>query len=345
MHFNITIVGAGPAGSMAAYKLAKGGKKVILFDHRAPWEKPCGGMIGPGTIEKHPIMLKYSYPKTIHNGINLISPRSDKTFIASSQPFPAVSRLELGKFLINQAEKAGAAFLRQKVLAISRDGLKWNIETEQGSYMSELIIGADGAGSIVRKTIIGKIPGKYLLRACGFFMDGISEKQYTAKYLDIHGFIWFVSRPHDSSAGIIARLGTLSSKDFFNKLDEFLQENYPGAKPINKWTAFIPIINDPAFFELPCCGDNWLLIGDAAGHVDPISGGGIAYALKSAELASLSILKGNPSLYEIGWRESYGKTLSKKAAKMQHLTSLAAQFGPEMAAAFMYNYSVHGSFL
>lgn len=342
---DIAIVGAGPAGSMLSYELTRAGKKVKLFDHRAPWEKPCAGMLGPGIIEEHPLLSKYPYPKIIHNGFLHISPRSDKTFAPASKPFPVVSRLEFGEFLIHQAQETGTFFIKEKVLNIYRDRLKWRITTVRRTYESDFLVGADGARSIVRKSIIGKTSDKHMSRSCGYLLDGINEKQCIVKYLDIHGFIWAVTRPYNLGVGIFAHMRASSVKYLFSELNNFIQENYPQARLIKKWTALIPMTNDPSFFDIPCCGDNWLLIGDAAGHVDPIYGEGIRYALKSAELASLGILKGNTSLYEKNWRESYGKDLAKRAKKMGQIKKLAAQFGVDITGKLLFNYNVYGSYL
>jgi digeranylgeranylglycerophospholipid reductase len=69
---------------------------------------------------------------------------------------------------------------------------------------------------------------------------------------------------------------------------------------------------------LPCAGENWILIGDAAGHVDPISGGGILYALWDGKLAAEAIIKRDLREYDKLWKKEYGKKLktqSKKKAK------------------------------
>ena len=71
----------------------------------------------------------------------------------------------------------------------------------------------------------------------------------------------------------------------------------------------LPSASDPNFFKLPCAGSNWILIGDAAGHVDPISGGGILYALWGGELAAQAIVNNNPKLFDNSWKKAYGEIL------------------------------------
>jgi len=77
-------------------------------------------------------------------------------------------------------------------------------------------------------------------------------------------------------------------------------------------------VKDPSFFDEPCCGENWLLIGDAAGHVDPLTGEGIPYALWGAELASEAIRRGDILSFDTHWKQAYGKDLIN-ACKMHDL--------------------------
>ena len=94
----IGIIGAGPAGSMLAYKLASSGIKVLLYDHRAPWEKPCGGMLRPGTFNENPELESYPYPLSLCNDMVYISTRNDRKRLALKKPTPVVSRIELNRF-------------------------------------------------------------------------------------------------------------------------------------------------------------------------------------------------------------------------------------------------------
>jgi flavin-dependent dehydrogenase len=66
---------------------------------------------------------------------------------------------------------------------------------------------------------------------------------------------------------------------------------------------------DASLWDIPCAGPGWALLGDAAGHVHPITGEGIAYALWSAELLAKAFGGGDPQLFEGLWREQYGRGL------------------------------------
>ena len=336
MDQTIAIIGAGPAGSMLAYKLGSSGRKVYLFDHRTPWEKPCGGMLSAATIDANPELHRYPYPlhpcpATVH-----ISPRNDRKRIATKSPNYVVSRLDLSRFLLELAQSSGAQLFPKKVQHVSPNKKHWAIEYDGGRQIADIIVGADGTNSMVRKVTVGKLPGAHLSLTCGYLLKGLPDDQYIAKFLDIEGYIWVYSRADHASAGIGASLGSVSGKVLFRKLDDFLEENYSGFKILNKYTALIPTISDENFFNRPCCGDNWLLVGDAAGHVDPVVGEGIYYAFESAKAAARAISNGDICTYDALWRDRYGDRLKQRSAFKKKLSNLVGKFGPEISGALRY---------
>ena len=336
MNRTVGIIGAGPAGSMLAYKLASSGKKVLLYDHRAPWEKPCGGMLGPGTIDQNPEFMDYPYPLSRYDEIVHISYRNDRKRIATKKPGHIISRLELNRFLLNMAKKAGAKFIQKKVLHLSQNMAQWVIGTDGRCQKADLLIGADGVNSIVRKVAVGKIPKEHLSLTCGYILTAMPDNQHIMKFLDIEGYIWVFSRAHHASAGILAALGTASGKGLFKILDNFLHENYPSSMIMKRYSALLPTVTAESFFDLPSCGANWLLIGDAAGHVDPVIGEGIYYALESAKFAAQAITSRDIRSYDALWKDGYGQVLKERAAFKQKLSILTRTFDPEIGGAMLY---------
>ena len=336
MDNTIAVIGAGPAGSMLAYKLASSGKRVLLYDHRAPWEKPCGGMLGPGVIDENPEFMSYPYPLNRCHEIVHISHRNDRKRVATQKPVHVISRLELNRFLLGMAKAAGAQFIQKKVQHLTTHKTQWLIEAGGSRRKAGVIVGADGVHSLVRKATVGKIQNEHLTLTCGYIIKAVPAHQYTMKFLDIEGYIWVFSRADHTSAGIGATLGTASGKSLFNKLDDFLAENYPGFTIMKKYSALLPTVTDENFFDLPSCGDNWLLIGDAAGHVDAVAGEGIYYALESAKFAAQAISDENIRSYETLWRGGYGHVLKERAAFKQALSNLTRNFDPEISGAMIY---------
>jgi flavin-dependent dehydrogenase len=72
---------------------------------------------------------------------------------------------------------------------------------------------------------------------------------------------------------------------------------------VQGWT--LPQATRSTFFRTPAAGEDWVLVGDAAGHVDPLTGEGIWYAMWGAQLAADAILTGAPADYDRRWREAF----------------------------------------
>jgi flavin-dependent dehydrogenase len=176
------------------------------------------------------------------------------------------------------------------------------------TYQAKFLVGADGVNSIVRKKILGPIPKQDLGICYGCFATSNKKEVTRIKYFeDIKGYAWCFPRHDHLSIGIgMAEGDTKKIKKIFN---DFITSYYPDINIKSKWGAKIPIIKNPHFYDLPCADDNWMLIGDAAGHVDPITGEGISYALWSAELAAKAILKKDPKSFNEMWKKEYGDTL------------------------------------
>jgi geranylgeranyl reductase family protein len=336
MSGTIAIIGAGPAGSMLAFKLASKGKKVLLYDHRAPWEKPCGGMLSASAIAANPEFNRYPYAVGHCQSMIHISPGNDRLCLPAQRPNHVVSRLELNRFLLEMARKSGAQFIQKKVLTVSQEKAAWNIELDSGRQKADVIVGADGVNSTIRKITVGKFPRAHLSLTCGYILQGLPRDLYVTKFLDIDGYLWIYSRADHASAGIGASLGSVSAGNLFKKLDHFLQAHYSGIKILQKYSALIPTVSDEQFFDRPCCGENWLLIGDAAGHVDPVVGEGIYYAFESAKAAARAICAGDIGSFDSLWKTRYGERLMQRAAFKHKLSNLVRKYGPEFSGAIRY---------
>src|SRR5215813_7542766 len=140
----IAIVGGGPAGSWASKLLATRGHKVTLIDSHAPWEKPCGGGITTKALSRFGI-LETDLPRTLIEGITIFFADTVSVNMAPQAPLAVVSRRELGKYLIEQAESAGVQIVRDRVTHIQQNGRLWRIRTRERELEAEYLIGADGA--------------------------------------------------------------------------------------------------------------------------------------------------------------------------------------------------------
>ncbi len=333
---SIAIIGAGPAGATLARRLAEAGRPVTLFDHRAPWEKPCGGMLGHTTRRLEAELEGYPYPLATCSRIRCLSPAGRSKVVECADPIPVVSRRELGRFLLDRAREAGAQFVPRKVLALSRAGSQWRLQAGTRDYDVDLVVGADGARSLVRRYCLDPIPDGQLALICGYLGTGLPTDEYLFAFPDFEGFLYLVPRTGITGIGIGARVGALSGTELFNRIDRFIGERGGGFEVERRFAALLPMVRDPAFFAQRCSGENWLLVGDAAGHVDPLLGEGIVYAVGSAHCAAEALADGEIGAYEDIWRQRYGEVLQEGAAFRARLAELAAEGDPRLYGVMTY---------
>jgi digeranylgeranylglycerophospholipid reductase len=307
---DIAIVGAGPAGSNCAYTLAQRGIYATLFDHSFPREKPCGGMMG--TIERESFSILEEFPIE-HSEIDLmrvISPSQKIWNIdMTKNKLLGFSRLRFDQYLLNKALSEGANLIEEKVIALQKNGKSWKVITQKESYEVGTIVGADGVNSLIRKSIVGSL-NKTDMGACfGHIFRDAKEKTVTIKFLPkIEGYIWVIPRGDNTSIGG----GTTKLNNFRRLKDEvnlFTKAGYSQMENVSEWAALIPNAKNQKILLSRMAGLNWVLIGDAAGHVSPISGSGIAYALMDGELAAEAIAEGHVEQFNKMWIELYGKQL------------------------------------
>jgi geranylgeranyl reductase family protein len=322
---DVAIVGAGPAGSNCAYTLAKNNVSVTIFDHSHPREKPCGGMIGQENAALFPILQ--SFNDVLHSeadSLVFVSPRNIAWKInLGKNKLLGFSRTRFDQFLLQQALNKGASLVKEKVLNCQKNGDSWKITTQNGEYHAKTIIGADGTNSLLRRDFLGEFDKADVGGCFGYLFGGVEEKRVIIKFSSkIAGYLWVIPRGDHTSVGA----GTMHL-DYMHKLraevDAFAK-TYSQKDKLSQWAALIPHIKDTNTFDLPVAGKNWALIGDAAGHVSPMSGSGIPYALMDGMLAAEAIAEGHIEKFNEKWKASYGRTLLKETriSKLIYQSSL-----------------------
>jgi geranylgeranyl reductase family protein len=310
----IAIVGAGPAGSYCAYKLAKSDIYPSVFDYSHPREKPCGGLVSAVAQEFFPFLKTLPITHSERKTLNVILPSKRRMLIRFRKgKIVAFSRLKFDQYLLDRATTEGANIVKEKVVGLERKYGWWKLRTHKQSYAAKTVVGADGVNSMVRRNIIGSLNKNDKGLCLGYFVKGLEEEDITIQFSPTNkGYMWMIPRGEDASVGIgSAKIGNYS--ELKKELNAFVNKFFPRAKKISGWTALIPNVKDVRTFHNPVSGSNWVLIGDAAGHVDPISGSGMIYALLDGELAAEMISKNQLERFNKLWIKRYGRTLFTNA--------------------------------
>jgi geranylgeranyl reductase family protein len=303
----IAVVGGGPAGAYCAYNLARNGLRVSIFDDSHPREKPCGGMLTPEALDLFPFIAEIPIEQRILRKGHFKSPTGiDACTSTKNRPYRAFSRSKLDQFLIEMASDEGTDWIKEKVVSVERRRNLWKITTSKSQYHARILIGADGHNSLVRKTLIGQLSRKDFGLAFGYILSNFNKDEFTIRFLPRRkGYMWLIPRTNHTCAGIGCSELALAY-GLKKELDAFLHSEYPHLEIISRWASLIPNIKKPETFNKPLAGKNWIIIGDAAGHVDPITGEGIPFALLDGDLAASAIIENKPTAFDSMWREAFG---------------------------------------
>ncbi len=302
---DVLIVGAGPVGSYLSSRLSSLGISNILIDKKvAPGKRSCSGLVST-RIEEY-VDLKDSYIKNRLYGSNFHSVGSDFSLRRDKVQAIALDRSGFDAHMVENAERSGSDVrLGCSLLDFRRpDGIVES-STSIGLIRSKLIVGCDGAGSIVRR-----ISGLDMYKE-SYTVNGIlghSDEDGSSDMVDLFYekdvspdfFAWRIPK------GDSVEYGLASSSDHIGRFSRFTERH-----GVSIDQHFI----HPIRFGIIECSvaDNVLLVGDSALQVKPFSGGGIIYGLKCARIASDTIsdalssddLKRDHLMsYDSSWRSS-----------------------------------------
>lgn len=292
--FDVIVIGAGPAGSAAAYTAAAEGLRVGLIDHKAfPRDKLCGGLItGRSRRYFREVFGRdlASVPLDRKDVIEFRFQGRPVGVIADAPPMYLSRRWDLDHYLCRLALERGAVDLTgQRVAAIDPD--KCRITLKGGREIAcGVLIGADGANSMVARALFGQ---SFDRRRIGFGLEieatgndlcpdaPISIDIAAARW----GYGWRFPKARSTTIGVGGVLA--ENADMKEVMAGYLRRHCSDADPGRCKGQFLPFGD---YRKQPGRGAA-LLAGDAAGLVDPITGEGIAYAMKSGQMAALSALE------------------------------------------------------
>jgi digeranylgeranylglycerophospholipid reductase len=332
MKVDCVVVGAGPAGSVAAKELAERGLETLVVEKKAEIGPPkrCAEGVSQRGLEILGITPCPQSIARVISGASLYAP-SGKSVLMEGPGIDGyvLERKIFEKQLASQAIKSGATyFIKTQALAMERTTQGWTITLRSLSgdetVTAPLVIGADGVESKV-----GRWAG---LKAINRLTDYHSGFQYEMANVDIDmdyihmffgtevaplGYAWVFPKTFSANVGL-GILEREAGRRAHEYLDHFIaehQEFFANASPIEINAGGVPVNQ---FTEM--VADGIMLIGDAAQLINPIHGGGISRAMHSAQMAAevgaKALSTGDTSAeqlmrYPRRWNDEYGEKTAK----------------------------------
>lgn len=313
--FDVVVVGAGPAGSVAATVLARGGARVLLLDRaRFPRDKLCGDTINPGALAilRRLGLLVAIEPRARRvAGMVVTGERGVRVqcLYGAGEGGLAIRRRDLDAALANGAVAAGARF-EDGVLVrgplVESDGVSRRVrgvilagaDGRDVRIPAPMVIAADGRRSRLAIPLgLARQPAHPRRWAIGAYYDGVADVTTLGEMHVRQGhYIGVASVPFGSGEDRIAssltnvclvtpRTSVMSNPGALLRdvvaADPFLGERFRDAHAIAPPLVIGPLALDARAAGMP----GLLLAGDAAGFIDPMTGDGLRFAVRGGELA------------------------------------------------------------
>jgi flavin-dependent dehydrogenase len=291
----VAVLGGGPAGAFAAEQLARAGVDTVVLDEKLAWEKPCGGGLTYKAYSRYPFLLENSVPKKIINETCLAAPRAGAVKLDLGRPLLIYSRIDLNRMLLDRAEQAGAQLEKTRVLGIERGGRGWRLKTRHGVLEADFCIVATGARNSLRN-VGTEWTAADTMYALGYFVSS-AQNHIDIQFLpNLEGYIWVFPRCGHLSVGICGKGEPAHS--LRTRLECYMNEKGISYKDASFYGHMLPSLEHSGWKNNRLAGDGWLAVGDAGGLVDPITGEGLYYAMRSGDLASQVVMSDSHSLAE-----------------------------------------------
>jgi geranylgeranyl reductase family protein len=325
--FDVLVVGAGPAGSITALVLARGGARVALVDKASfPRDKACGDLIGPRGVQLlHDLNLFVPCGVRVSDMV-VVGPTGRRVRLPAraGRTYPGygicVARYNFDTALQRAAIEAGAEFFESRADAPLTDGdrLSGFVLSSSTRVQADVVVGADGATSRVAATAGLVDPERVLW---GFAARTYIDEDVPLPYIVVWapergtafpGYGWVfpggngganlglgVAVLSDRAAGRRATRAFNAFLSHATRIGILEHRRDPAGTPLGAWLKLGMVGTVPA-------RERVLLVGDAAGLVNPLQGEGIAQAMGSGAAAAQAILA-DPGRAHIRYRASIGR--------------------------------------
>jgi geranylgeranyl reductase family protein len=289
--FDAIVVGAGPAGSTAAYRLARAGARVVLIDRaRFPRDKPCGGGLSQRAVRLLPVPVdpvveqvvrafefRFRYGRACER-------RSARPLVLMTQ------RRRLDAFLAERAAEAGAEFRdRARLASVDASSTRVRVTVDGRSLEGDVLVGADGVNGVTARALALAEPRLHTVALEGNLDGATPRGPLDRAVIELGtvagGYGWLFPKTGHVNVGVWG----------WSSEGPRLRQHLAGLCHAHGYDP--ESLRDVKGYRLPlrppgaaASRGRAVLVGDAAGLVDPFSGDGIYEALLSARLASEAVL-------------------------------------------------------
>lgn len=310
--YDFVVVGVGPAGARFARKAAESGASVLALE-RGEVGRPlaCSGHVSRDVWEYLPDADRDDLLQNAIRGARFRLGDPDATpyrFYREEPITNVVDRIRLDERLADLARDAGVDVREEHTVidvAERADAATLTVRTPDGTETIEanVVVGADGPRSTVRRSLGMPAPEEFLRGVFGF-----DRRPDQGDFVDVHltvptFFAWRIPR---GDAGVEYGLAAPLDVDVHGMFASFINDY--GAEVGERRAGTIPV-GPPERVT----SDRTLLVGDAAGQTKPFTGGGILYGLRSADAAARTVDPDDPgtlSAYERAWRDDLGREIA-----------------------------------
>jgi len=297
MQADLIVVGAGPAGGMAALAAARGGLDVALLDKKRVVGEPvqCAEGVSRFALESNGLPPDSRFVRQAVLGARAVMPNG-KGFTVTGLPGYAVDRASMDQRIADTAVQAGARiFLEERVRSVGRVGGKWEARSNGRSWIAPMVIAADGPTSLVARWT-GLLRSADAIPAYEWRFDATEVPSpdpdrfllYFAHRYD-GGYAWIFPR------GDQVNVGAGGHVDAHRALREFCRDK--GIDPARRRATIAGQVPYRYSFRR-YAAHGVAIAGDAAGVTNPLNGGGIHAALYSGRVAGELAAAGRLDAYD-----------------------------------------------
>jgi len=357
---DVLVIGAGPAGSTAAKHAALGGADVLLIDKKSEIGAPkrCAEGVSIGGLEALGIEPNPRWITKKLDGVRMVSPNGTDVWLTSDKvELPEagyiLERKVFDKFMAMDAARAGSRIMVKTIatgMERTDDGYLVSAECmgEKFEIKARIVIAADGPESRVARWagLNTATRPKDMESAAQFEMVGVEMEdnnciEFYFGSVAPGGYAWIFPKGDDIANVGLGVLSTETDKSAYEHLLEFV-ESCPATR--NAQPVELNIGGDPVGgMPKKLVADSLMVVGDAAGQVNPLTGGGIISGMKggmlAGQVAAAAVSEGDVTARRLGeyerlCREEIGDEISKYLKVKEYLLTLSDSELDSIAEAF-----------